>query len=205
MPDSFPFQVGLTGGIGSGKSLVARIFSRLGVPVYESDTEAKKLYLDPEVKAQVVELFGKDAYLETGQPNTGFLASRIYAQPALRTSLNGIMHPAVGRHYKEWLNSVDSPYVLKVAALLFEAGIYKELDMTLLVISPASLRESRVQKRDPFRPGEQIRQIMQAQWTEEQKIPLAQGVLHNDENQSLILQVLDWDARIRHRILTPSL
>lgn len=183
---------------------MARIFSRLGISVYESDNEAKKLYLNPAVKAEVLNLFGQQAYLENGQPDTAYLASRIYAQPELRLSLNGIMHPAVARHYRDWLQTIRSPYVLKVAALLFEAGIYKELDMTLLVVSPASLRESRVQKRDPFRPGAQIRQIMEAQWPEEKKMPLADGLLYNDENQSLIAQVLEWDQRIRNQITQPE-
>jgi dephospho-CoA kinase len=200
MPDKIPFQVGLTGGLGSGKTLVAKIFSSLGVPFYESDTEAKKLYFHKEVKASVIELLGKNAYLNKLAINSQWIAARIYENPELRRKLNAIIHPAVEKDYMQWLEKQTHPYVLKVAALVFEANIHKKMNMTLLVVSPVSLRTSRVESRDPARSADQIRQIIESQMSDVEKIKLADGLIRNDEKHSLIEQVLKWDKEILNRI-----
>jgi dephospho-CoA kinase len=184
-----PFQVGLTGGIGSGKSVVARLFSLYGVPVYESDTEAKKLYLEPEIRKEVVQLLGPESYSAELKPDTAWIAKAIYADPSKREKLNAILHPAVAKSYKRWLEEQTHPYILKVAALIFEADIAKDMDYLVLVVSPEKLREERVILRDASRPREQIRKILNSQWTDEQKIPLSDVLIRNDEHHSLIRQV----------------
>lgn len=188
-----PFQVGLSGGIGSGKSTVARIFSMLGVPVYESDYEAKKLYFLPEVRTQIEDLLGSKAYLSPTQIDRKWIAGKLFGNAELREKINAILHPAVGRHYADWLESQNHPYVLKVAALLFEADIYKTLDQTILVTSPIELRIGRIRQRDPQRSEEEIRKIIQSQMSDEDKIALANGIILNDERHSLIEQVVKWN------------
>lgn len=200
MPGPKSFEVGITGGIGSGKSIVARIFGLLDVPVYESDTETKLLYYEPHVKKLVLDLLGSKAYQSENEIDAQWIAGQIYTKPELRGRLNQILHPAVGIHYGDWVKKQRHPYVLKVAALLFEANIYKSLDMTLLVVSPLSLRKERVADRDPFRSDEQIEKIISSQMDEESKIALANGLIYNDEQHSLIEQVLKWDHQIRTRV-----
>lgn len=196
-----PFQVGITGGIGSGKSVVARIFGLLGVPVYESDVEAKKLYLVPAIRDQVVRLMGPEAYSPDGKPDTAFIAAQIYNDTVRRKGLNDILHPAVGAHYKEWLRQQSHPYILKVAALLFEAGIAAQLDTTILIVSRQSLKESRLAERDSFRPKEQILRIMESQWPDQKKIPLADFLFYNEEEHSLIQQVVTFHEKMMAKLI----
>jgi len=196
MAGNLPHQIGITGGIGSGKSVVAKIFSLLDVPVYESDTEARKLYLKPEIRNKVENLLGTKAYRPDGLPDTAFIAAEIYGKPNLRESLNAILHPAVGADYQAWLEKQSHPYILKVAALLFEADIASKLDFTALVVSPVSLKKERVSARDPHRPSSQIDAIMENQWSDEKKMALADIIIYNDENHSLIEQVNQLNTRI---------
>lgn len=192
MSAKIPFQVGITGGIGSGKSVVARIFGLLGVPVYESDIEAKKLYLVPAIRDKVVGLVGTQSYKSDGTPDTAFIAAQIYNDSVRRKGLNDILHPAVVAHYKDWLQQQSHAYILKVAALLFEAGIAAQLDATILIVSRQSLKESRLAERDSFRPKEQIQKIMESQWPDQKKIPLADYLFYNEEEHSLIQQVMTF-------------
>ena len=196
MPDKLPFQVGLTGGIGSGKSTVARLFQLLNVPVYESDESAKLLYFEPEIRKQVISLLGEAAYLSENELNSKWIADKIYANSSLRVSTNEIIHPAVGRHYQKWLAQQKHPYILKVAALIFEADIYKDMDINILVVSPERLKIDRILKRDPQRSLEQIEKIIQSQMSDEVKAKMANVLIYNDENQSLIAQVEAIDKDI---------
>lgn len=192
-----PLQIGITGGIGSGKSTVAKIFSVLGVPVYESDDEARKCYFDPEVKQMVLALLGPEAYISDYQINKGWIAGQVFAQPILREKLNEILHPAVAAHYQKWLEHQIHPYVLKVAALLFEAQINRSLDQTILVSSPLPLRTVRIQKRDPQRTEAEINNIISSQMSDTEKRKLANGIIQNDEKHSLIMQVMEWDEKFK--------
>lgn len=200
MPDNKSFQVGLTGGLGSGKSTVAKIFSVLGVPVYESDYWARALYFDPDIKEQIIALLGKRAYINERQIDSAWISETIFSSPPLREKLNAILHPAVARHYQNWLLAQTHPYILKVAALIFEAGIHTHMDMNLMVSSPAGLRKSRVLKRDPYRDALQTDKIMEAQWSDEEKRKLADGEIVNDEKQSLLKQVLMWNKLIASKL-----
>ncbi len=204
MSAKVPFQVGITGGIGSGKSVVARIFGLLGVPVYESDIEAKKLYLLPSIREKVIRLMGPESYNAEGKPDTTFIAAQIYNDAVRRKGLNDILHPAVGAHYKDWLQQQSHPYILKVAALLFEAGIAAQLDATILIVSRQSLKESRLAERDSFRPKEQILQIMQSQWPDLKKIPLADYLFYNEEEHSLIEQVMTFHSKMMNQLTATS-
>ena len=198
MPAKLPIQVGITGGIGSGKSVVARIFGIQGIPVYESDIAAKELYFDPAVKSAVETLLGTSVYISPTQLDRKAIASKIYGNASLRLQLNEIIHPAVGRHYAHWLEQhAGSAYILKVAALLFEADIYKTLDVNLLVTCPIELKRERIRARDPQRTESEIDGIMESQWSDTKKETLADGIIRNDEHNSLISQVMAWDSRLK--------
>lgn len=200
MDDKLPFQLGITGGIGSGKSVFARIFSSMGIPVYESDAEARNLYSVPEIREQVIALLGSKSYSEDGRPDTSAIAAMIYKNPEIRVALNGIIHPAVAAHYQHWLKNQHKPFILKVAALLFEADIASGLDYTALVISPETLRKTRISRRDPQRGAAQIEAIMTAQWPDEKKIKLADFIVQNDEKHSLIDQAIALEKLVKNLI-----
>jgi dephospho-CoA kinase len=196
MGNEIPFQVGISGGIGSGKSIFASLFARMGIPVYESDQWAKAQYFNSHIREQVISLLGNEAYKPDGSPDRDFIAGKIYGNPQLRNELNGIIHPAVAKHYRQWLEQQSSPYILKVAALLFEADIARDLDFNVLIISPESLRKNRVSLRDPQRNAAQIEAIMASQWTDERKQELADAVVYNDEQHSLIGQAVQLDKQV---------
>lgn len=164
--------VGLTGGIGSGKTTVANFFKDLGVPVYIADDAGKRLMAtSEEVKKAVVDLFGKDAYIE-GSLNRKLIAAEVFNDAGKLEQLNQIVHPAVVRDFSEWLSLQEFPYVIYEAAILFEAGGYKKCDLVLLVTAPKNSRLERVQKRDQSSLSE-IEARMQHQWSDEQKQELA--------------------------------
>ena len=164
--------VGLTGGIGSGKTTVANFFKDLGVPVYITDDAGKRLMATSEaVKKAVVDLFGKDAYIE-GSLNRKLIAAEVFNDAEKLEQLNQIVHPAVAKDFSEWLSLQEFPYVIYEAAILFEAGGYKKCDLVLLVTAPKNSRLERVQKRDQSSLPE-IEARMQHQWSDEQKQELA--------------------------------
>lgn len=164
--------VGLTGGIGSGKTTVANFFKDLGVPVYIADDAGKRLMAtSEEVKKAVIDLFGKDAYIE-GSLNRKLIAAEVFNDAEKLEQLNQIVHPAVAKDFSEWLSLQEFPYVIYEAAILFEAGGYKKCDLVLLVTAPKNSRLERVQKRDQSSLSE-IEARMQHQWSDEQKQELA--------------------------------
>lgn len=184
-------KIGITGGIGSGKTTVSRVFSVMGIPVYYADDRAKWLM---ENKTEVIDgissLFGKEAY-SSGKLNRPLISSKAFHNPALLEQLNAIVHPAVGKDYADWhLSQQNVPYTLKEAALLFEAGSYKELDKTILVLSPENLRIRRIIKRDPFRTQEDIKAILERQMKDEEKQKLSDFYILNDEAHLVIPQVI---------------
>jgi len=201
MPDKLPFQVGLTGGIGSGKSTVAKLFQLMDVPVYESDETAKQLYYIPEIRKKVISLLGVTAYLSENELNSKWIAEQIYVNPALRISLNEIIHPAVAHHYQNWVSKQGQPYILKVAALIFEADIYKNMDLNILVLAPEALKIERILTRDAQRNLEQVKKIMDSQMSDKEKLKLSDLVVYNDERQSLIAQVEAINKEIGGRLL----
>lgn len=183
-------RVGITGGIGSGKSTVCRIFEFLGIPVYDADSRAKLLAEeDPGVRSQLQETFGSEAYLD-GRYNKPYIASRVFGNPEELARLNAIIHPAVLKDWETFCKQhADRPYIIKEAAVMLEAGAHKTVDKVVLVCADLETRISRVSIRDSV-SREQILARMAAQMPEEEKRKLADYVLENDGNNSLIKQVL---------------
>ena len=180
---------GITGGIGSGKSTVAKIFEVLSVPVYYSDARAKEIYHLPEINKKVVDLLGAEAYHSSGVLNKKYISQQIFQNKQLLQQLNEIIHPAVDEDFNEWINKQNASFVLKEAAILFETGLYKKLNGTILVTSPLNIRIERVCKRDGVSEDE-VKKRIENQFSDEKKFALADWIICNDEEKSLIEQSL---------------
>ena len=194
-----PIKVGVTGGIGSGKSLVCRIFNTLGIPVFDADSEAKQLMAtDAGLIAAIRTEFGDQAYNADGSVNRAYLASQVFNDPQRLELLNSLVHPVAIRAGEEWAERQDAPYTVKEAALLFESGSYRLNDYTVLVTAPVAVRIERVVQRDGT-TAEQVRARMERQWPDEEKIRLADFVIVNDNRQPLLPQVLNLDRAFRSK------
>jgi len=181
--------VGLTGGIGSGKSYISQVFKNLNIPVFNSDVQAKSAYLDSGVQDAVLKLLGSESFIN-GQANTRFIASKIFNHSSNLAKLNSIIHPWVEKQFRVWTDSLSvQSYIIKEAAIIFETGIYKKLDYTICVTAPEQIRISRVSLRDGSSEKEIKKRIMQ-QWPDEEKIPLADFIIQNDGEQLIIPQIL---------------
>ena len=187
-------RIGITGGIGSGKSIASHLFHALGVPVYDADTRARwVMENNAELRQQLTAAFGPDTYDAAGRLNRPVLAATVFNNPALLAQLNGLVHPHVGTDFECWAGAqaqVGHPYVLKEAALLFEAGSYKQLDCIITVFAPLTVRVARVLRRDLHRSTADVLAIMAKQLSEEEKMARADYVLTNDDIQPLLPQVL---------------
>ena len=182
-------RIGLTGGIGSGKSTVARIFSVLGIPVYDADSASKRLMTEVEdLKKKIIESFGKESYTN-GILNRKYLSEQVFSDPKKTELLNAIVHPATIKDAEEWMKKQNAPYIIKEAALIFESGSNKFLDKVIGVSSPISLRMERTMKRSNI-TSEQVKERMALQMNEDEKMRLCDYVIINDEKQMLIPQVL---------------
>ncbi|WP_411030986.1 dephospho-CoA kinase [Spongiimicrobium sp. 3-5] len=172
--------VGLTGGIGSGKTTVAKMFKALGVPVYNSDKEAKRLMRSSKkVKKAILQLFGDEAYLDK-KLNKTYISSKVFKDPNLLEQLNGIVHPAVRKHFLSWKSRQKSPYVIQEAAIIFEIGSQNNYDRIILVTSPESTRIQRVIDRDGS-TREKVLNRINNQWPDEEKIVLADFIVSNTD------------------------
>lgn len=187
-----PLKIGVTGGIGAGKSLVCEIFSILNIPIYHADEEAKTLLeTKPEVVKAIKEQFGERAYLPDGSPDRRFLAENVFSDEGRLKIINGIIHPAVAIDFEAWCTlHMSFPYIVKEAALLVESGSYKELDRLVTVTAPEEIRIKRVLARDPQRNLEQVQQIIAKQLSEEKKVSVSDYVIVNDHHSLLIPQVI---------------
>ncbi|HEY0030911.1 MAG TPA: dephospho-CoA kinase [Bacteroidia bacterium] len=183
-------KIGITGGIGSGKSTVCRVFELLGIPVYYADTESKKLLSDAIVKAAILKLFGNSVLDEQKNIDRRKIAAQVFNDTAALENLNAILHPAVGIHFENWLKKQHSPYVIKEAAILFESGAYKQVDQVIAVTAPLELKLKRTINRDKV-SREEVLQRMNHQMSDEEKIKRSQFVINNDEKELLIPQVLE--------------
>ncbi len=191
-------SVGITGGIGSGKSTVCKVFEAINIPIYYADDRAKHLMrYDIKLSLAIRELLSDDAYLVNGELNREFISSQVFQNKELLTELNQIVHPAVFQDSIDWLGEhKDYPYTVKEAALLVETGSYKMLDKLIVVTAPIEVRIERVIKRDNAdRAAIQAR--MDNQLPEEEKVALADFVIANDGSLSLIDQVL----KVHHELM----
>jgi dephospho-CoA kinase len=199
---NFPLQVGITGGIGSGKSMICKIFSCLGVPIYDADSRAKNLMISDSLLVETIKAnFGDASYEIDGSLNRAYLAKEVFYAHEKLEKLNQLIHPRVQLDYENWVEGNRThPYVVKEAALLFESGSYKNLDEIIVVWAPDSIRIERVRKRDIHRTEKDIKQIMSKQLPEEEKVKRATYVIHNDETQLVIPQVLKLHERFNHAV-----
>ena len=170
--------VGLTGGIGSGKSTIAKAFAALGIAVFNSDEQAKALIAtDAQVKERIIATFGEEAY-QNGEYNRAYIAQIVFNNPEKLAILNNIVHPALAEYFKRWAKEQTSPYVLKEAAILFESGSYKDCDYIITVTAPEEVRIARVMARDHCTEA-QVRARMAQQWSDAQRIALSNAVIEN--------------------------
>ncbi|WP_336069050.1 dephospho-CoA kinase [Mesoflavibacter sp. CH_XMU1404-2] len=170
--------VGLTGGIGSGKTTVANFFKELGIPVYIADTEAKALMnRSIVIKRKLIALFGENAYQE-GKLNREYLSQKIFNDKDLLQKMNAIVHPKVASHFKRWVKKQDAPYVISEAAILFENGSYKKYDYIITVTAPEHVRLKRVMSRDNSLE-KKVKSVMDNQWKDAEKIKLSDFVIQN--------------------------
>ncbi|MEQ9402138.1 MAG: dephospho-CoA kinase [Cyclobacteriaceae bacterium] len=188
---SRPTLVGITGGIGSGKTTVCRIFESLGVSVYYADDQAKQLMESREdLVERIKAIFGDDAY-QSGKLNRKHIAEKAFSDKTLLEQLNQAVHPIVKSDFENWVNAHrNEKFLLKEAALLVETGSFKDLDKLIVVVSNDELRVARILKRDSHRKEEDVRKIIREQLTDEVKIEKADHIIRNDGASSLIKQVL---------------
>lgn len=198
-------KVGLTGGIGSGKTTVAHIFEVLGIPVYYSDDAAKRLMnTNPGIRQQLTEEFGKEVYTAEGILNRAHLAALVFPDPDRLARLNAITHPVTIADSEAWMRRQTTPYAIKEAALLIEAGADKYLDFMIGVTAPENIRIERVMKRDGV-SADQVRHRMQRQMPEDEKMKRCHAILHNDEQSLLIPQVLQLHQQLLEKAAVASL
>ena len=197
-----PLQIGITGGIGTGKSLICKIFARLGVPVYDADSHAKALMTtDGILVSQIKKEFGDLSYHADGTLNRTFLGQHAFHDEENLAKLNKLVHPRVAVDYDRWIERhKDSTYILKEAALLFESGANRLLDKIIVVSAPENLRQKRVLKRDAHRSVEQFKAIVEKQMPEQEKMNQADYIIVNDDKMLVVPQVLELHALFSRRL-----
>ena len=190
-------KIGITGGIGSGKSTVCRVFAALGIPVFEADHSAKELMnSDKEIHKRLVSIFGNAVYLPDHTIDRKYLAEIVFNDSSLLSELNAVVHPVVRQSFFDWCEQQQSPYVIHEAAILFESGFYKLMDKTIAVIANEEERIQRVVKRDKT-SMELVRQRIRNQWSDQQRMALADYVISNNEIDLITPQIIEIDKNIR--------
>lgn len=181
-------RIGLTGGIGSGKSFIAQIIEHMGYPVYYSDTRSKELTKsNPTIKMGLISLFGEQVY-EENQLNSELIASKIFNDDELRTKVNELIHPMVRKDFENWTLNQKSALVFNEAAILFETGAFKNFDATILVCAPLELKIKRVTKRENC-SREDVLERMSKQWSDEEKLKLVDHSIFNDNQTPVLVQL----------------
>ena len=189
-------KIGITGGIGSGKTTVCKVFESLGIPVYYADDRAKILMVKSgEIRKQLESIFGEAAYFADGSLNRVHIGSIAFSNPEKLSDLNAIVHPAVAKDASDWHAAQNTPYTLKEAALLFESGSYRDLDAVISVYAPKKLRLKRVMQRDSV-DETAVLSRMSKQMPDYDKLNLADYVITNNGQNQLIPQVLNIHKRL---------
>lgn len=187
--------VGLTGGIGSGKTTILKFFESFGIPIYIADDEAKALMNRSKViKRKLIQLFGESAYIN-GKLNRTYLASKIFNDKSLLSKMNAIVHPKVASHFNRWLNKQNAPYVIKEAAIIFENNLENQYDYIITVVADEHLRIERVMKRDNA-SVEKIKSIISNQLPDSEKIKKSDFVITNNDLDSAKAQVTAINQQI---------
>ena len=191
-------KVGITGGIGSGKSTICQFFRMLGIPVFEADNEAKKLInTSLSIKNQLTALFGSSIYLPNQSIDRKKLAELIFNSPNLLGKVNDIIHPEVRNFFEKWCAMQKSPYVVHEAAIMFESGFYQMMDYTILVTAPEAERIQRVMTRENTNE-ESVRARIAKQWTDEKKKELADFIIENNNKELIVPQLLILDKQFKN-------
>ncbi len=195
-------RIGVTGGIGSGKSLVCRVFASLGIPVYMADDRAKWLTEnDPILKADITRVLGTMAYDTLGRYNRSWVASQVFSNPDLLQKLNAVIHPRVWADTADWVaQQTHAPYVIKEAALMKASSPEIGIDQVVVVESPLALRVERIRQRDPHRSVDDIQRIIANQISDEQRRQFADHILLNDESQLLLPQIWSLHQQFLARV-----
>ena len=181
-------KIGVTGGIGAGKSMICSVLEQMGYPVFYSDIEAKKIISsNSEVKHQLIELFGSQIFINN-QLNRTYLASILFSDATLVEKMNAIVHPKVRETFQEWALNQNSSIVFNEAAILFETGAFKNFDATILLTAPLDVRLKRVAARDNA-SEEEIMKRINNQWSDDKKMNLATFILVNDDTKSVLNQL----------------
>lgn len=192
-------KVGLTGNIGSGKTVVASIFSSLGIPVFHADLEAKKQYDDEDIRNIILRKFGPRVFSSSGEILRPVLAEIVFNDPVTLDQLNKIIHPGVYRDYLEWSRKRSGyAYTLYEAAILFETGHYRDMDKVICVTAPEEVRINRVMERDHVSQQE-VERRMASQWKEDKKVAMADYMIKNDGSEMVISQVMAIHKSLMHR------
>lgn len=190
-------KIGITGGIGSGKSTVCQIFKILGIPVFEADAVAKNLLnSNAGIRKGLIEMFGREIYGSNNRVNRKMLANLIFNDNLLLEKVNQLVHPEVRNEFTNWIKGRNSEYVIHEAAILFESGFFNMMDYNLLISAPEEMRIERVIKRENITP-EMVRERMARQWTDEEKRKLATLEIVNNHKTLIIPQILEIDKNLK--------
>ena len=187
--------VGITGGIGSGKTTISNYLKSFGIPLYVADKEAKALMNRSKViKQKLIQLFGNEAYVD-GKLNRPFLAKMIFKDKSLLNQMNAIVHPKVASHFKRWLKKQDAPYILKEAAIIFENNLQSNYDYIITVVANENLRIERILDREDT-TREKIKAVINNQWTDSHKKKLSDFVISNNDLDQAKKQALQIHKKL---------
>lgn len=189
-------KIGLTGNIGSGKTSVAQVFEVLGIPVFYADDESKKLFLNPDVKKELIQLFGNDIITKSKQVDKQKLASIVFNDKTKLEQLNNLLHPLVYERYLAWINKQQATYTILEAAILFESGFNKYVHQSICVYADKKSRIERIVTRDSYKK-EQIKARMDNQLDDEQKNKLADFLVNNNDDEMIIPQILKIHNKLK--------
>lgn len=190
-------KIGLTGGIGSGKTIVAQVFNTIGIPVFCADDEAKKLYADSRAHEQITNIFGNEIYFNNETINAQLLASKIFSDTSLLNKVNNIIHPLVYQQFDQWFILQKSPYIIFEAAILIESNFHKLMDKVIVVNAPQDLRITRIIARSK-QSHDEIMQRIKNQMSDEERNKYADFIINNSENIPLLPQILEINDKLKH-------